>query len=206
MKDFSLIEKLQLLMNVVATSPLFLFCSMLGIAVLIFYIINIKKEKKINKWIFVSIWGLLALILVINYNSVVLSLIDNLLDGIFKTIYFPNLAIYIVLLIISNVSFFYSIFSEKINKKNRISNFVEALIVDILLIFIIDIVQKNNINVYDELSIYSNSNLLVLLELTSSIFISWILVNLLISAHEKLKKYDKKEYPSMPEIIFEDIK
>ena len=52
---------------------------------------------------------------------------------------------------------------------------------------------------------FSNSNLLVLLELTSAVFVSWILILLLISAHKKLKKYDDIEYPKMPEIIFEDV-
>lgn len=204
MEDFSLIEKLKTLMNIIAHKPLFLFCSMVGVAVLIFYIISIKKEKNINKWIFISIWALLAIILVINYNNVVFSLFDNFFDNIFEALYFPNLAVYIIILSISNFSFFYSIFSKKIYKTNKIINFLETLIVDIFLIIITDIVSTNNINVYDELTIYSNSSLLVLLQLTSSIFASWILLLLLVSAHRKLKKYDNKELDK-PEIIFEDI-
>ena len=205
MKNYSLVEKSKILMDIILSSPLFLFCFMLGIAVLIFYIISVKKEKSINKWIFISIWAVLAVIVLINYNSIVIKLIDNLFDSFFEALYFPNLTIYIIILIISNFFFFYSIFSKKIDRKYKLLNFVNVLIIDIFLIIIIDTVKTNNINVYDELNIYSNSNLLVLLEMTSAIFVSWILLSLLVKTHNKLKKYDKKELPKMPEIVFEDI-
>ena len=70
------------------------------------------------------------------------------------------------------------------------------------MIFIIDIVNKNNIDIYEKVTVFSNSKLLVLLELSTGIFTSWILLNIFISLKEKLKKYDKAEYPDMPEIIF----
>lgn len=206
MKDYSLIEKLGKLMDIIATSPLFLFCTMAGVAILIFYIISIKKHKKVNKWIFIGAWAVLLVLVLINYNSVVLNLMDNLFDTIFNALYFPNLSIYIVILSISNISFFYSLISTKLDRKNRIVNFIEALIIDVLLVLIIDIVQRNKINVYEELTIYSNSELLVLLELTSAVFTSWILVKLFLTARKKLKKYDKKEYPKMQEIVFDEIK
>ena len=203
MKDYSLIEKLKTLMNIIASSPLFLFCSMLGVAILILYMITIKKEKKVNKWIFIFIWIVLAIVIFSNYSSVVITLADNLFDDLFDALYFPDLTIYIIILLISNISFFNSLFNSRMERRDRIVNFTETLLVDILLILIIDIVKNNNINVYEKLTVYSNSNLLVLLELTSAVFTSWILVKLLISAHKKFKKYDNKDEEKPPEIVFE---
>ena len=205
MEDFSLIEKIKILMNLIASSPLFLFCTSIGVAILILYIISIKNKKDTNKWIFISIWILLALILVIKYNVIILNLFDNLFDNFFKALYFPNLSIYIFILFVTNISLFYSIFNKKIGKSNKIINFINTLLTDLLLIFIVDIVQTNNINVYDELTIYSNSELLVLLELTSALFTSWILLTLLVSAYRKLKIYDTPALKQMPEIVFEEI-
>ena len=199
MDDFSLIEKLKTLMNIIMHKPLFLFCSMLAVAVLIFYIISIKKETNINKWVFISIWLVLAIIIIVYYNDVMLNLLDNFFDKAFEALYFPSLGVYIVIIIISNFSFFYSVFSKKLHKNVKIINFFEVLIVDMLLIFITDIVSTNKINVYEKLDIYSNSSLLVLLQLTSSVFASWILLLLLSKARRKLEKYDK------PDIVFEDI-
>ena len=204
MGDFSLVEKLKVLMNIILSSPLFLFCSMLGVALLILFIICIKKEKKVNKWVFISIWILLLLILIINYTDIFINIVDAFFDGVFMALYFPNITVYIIFLCIMNIMSIYSLVSKKVNRGNKIINFICSLIVDFMLILIIDIINGNNINIYDSLNIYTNSNLLVLFQLTSSIFVSWILLNLLISAHRKLKRYDKKEYPKMPEIIFED--
>lgn len=204
MGDFSLVEKIMVLMNIIISSPLFLFCLLMGIVLLILFIICIKKEKKINKWIFISIWLLLLLILIINYTSIFLNIVDAFFDGVFMALYFPNITVYIIFVSLLNIILLYSLISKKVNKGNRIVNFICALIVDFMLILIIDLIKSNNINIYDSLNIYTNSNLLVLFQLTSSIFVSSILLNLLVSAHTKLKKYDKKAYPKMPEIIFED--
>lgn len=203
MNDFSLIEKLKILVSVIDSSPLFLFCSMLAIATLIFFIICIKRDIKVNKLIFIVSWLVIGILLIVSYSNVFLNLLDNLFDTIFMALYFPSLTVYIIILAISNFFFIYSIFSKKIKKVHKILNIFNALITNVFLILIIDIVNKNNINVYDELTIYSNSTLLVLLELTTAIFTSWLLLSLLASARSKLKKYDKTEYPKMPEIIFD---
>ncbi len=204
MQNFSLIEKLRILMNLVLSSPLFLCCIMLAIALLIFFIINIKKDKKINSWMFLSIILLIILILLIAYNDVFLSLINDFLDAVFMALYFPNLATYMSILIISNFTLIYSLFSRKTIKINKIINVISTIILDVFLILIIDTVSRNNIDINDSLKIYSNTTLLVLLELSTAIFTSWILIKLFISAKLKLKKYDKKTYPKMPDIIFDD--
>ena len=205
MNDFSLMEKLGILMKIISSSPLFLFCFMLAIVILIFYIININKNKKISKWIFIGLWIILLLILIIRYNNVMFELLDELFNYIFKFLYFPDFPIYIIILIISNIFFIISIFNRKIENSYKILNSISTIILDSLLVLIIDIVSSNNIDIYNSITIYSNSNLLVLLELSVAIFVSWILLNLLITAHHKLKKYDQKEYPKMQEIIFDDI-
>lgn len=205
MNDFSLIEKLGILVNIIVSSPLFLFCSMFAVALLIYFIICIKKEKKINKWIFISIWVALAIILIINYNSIILDLIDKLFDSLFMILYFPSSTVYFTIILLSNGIFIYSLINIKIKKSYKIVNFINMLIVNLLLVLVIDIVKTNGINIYEVLNMYTNSNILVLMELTSATFVSWLLINLLISAHTKLKKYDKKELPKMPEIVFEDI-
>ena len=204
MNDVSLREKLKTLMNIIVSSPLFLFCFMMGIAVLIFFIISLKKEKKVNKWIFISVWIILAIIITINYHSIVFKIIDNLFDSLFMAIYFPNIVIFFIILFISNFFFIFSLFRKKLSKKFKIINFINALIVDLFLILIMDTVKTNSIDIYNQVSMYTNFNVMILMQLNSATFISWILINLLVSAHNKLKKYDKIELPEMPEIVFDD--
>ena len=202
MENVSFINKIRLLNDIILSSPLFL-CSILLVEIaLIVYFILKKQNVKLNKKTIVLIWIVLGIVIVVMYNKVIFNLLDNFINYIFTALYFPNLAVYLAIIIISNVFYFISVFSKKTSKRHNIVNIANALILDVLMIFIIDIVNKNNINVYEKLTVFSNSKLLVLLELSTGIFSSWILLNLFISLKEKLEKYDDKEYPDMPEIIF----
>ena len=202
MEDISFIDKLNIVSDIILSSPLFLVSILLIEIGLIIYLLIKKGKLKLQKWMIISIWSILALIIVVIYHKVFFNLIDNFINYIFTALYFPNLAVYISVILISNIFYFISVFNKKINKKYNIINITNALLLDILMIFIIDIVNKNNIDIYEKVTVFSNSKLLVLLELSTGIFTSWILLNIFISLKEKLRKYDKAEYPDMPEIIF----
>ena len=202
MEDVSFIDKLNIVSDIILSSPLFLVSILLIEIALIVYLLIKKGKLKLQKWMIISIWSILALIIIVIYHKVFFNLIDNFINYIFTALYFPNLAVYISVILISNIFYFISVFNKKINKKYNLINITNALLLDILMIFIIDIVNKNNINIYEKVTVFSNSKLLVLLELSTGIFTSWILLNIFISLKEKLRKYDKAEYPDMPEIIF----
>lgn len=205
MNDFSLVEKIKILMDIIISSPLFLFCGMIAVSLLIWFIVCVKQQKKQNNWIFVSIWIVIGFIIVMMYSSFFVNLADKIFDKIFMVLYFPSLTTYITIILFSNVCFIHSLIDKKSKNIYKIINFVNSLLVNMILVLVIDIINKNSINIYNEINLYTNSNLLVLLELTSGIFASWLMINLLILAHHKLKKYDTKETPKMPEIIFEDV-
>ena len=202
MEDVSFIDKLSILSDMILSSPLFIiFVTIFEIGLVIFLLFK-RKKFKINKWVVIGIWIVILLFLIIFYNKVFLNLLDNFINYIFNALYFPNLAVYSIILIVSNIFFIMAILNKKIDKSHKIINIVNAIVIDSLLIFIIDIISKNNIDVYEKLTVFSNNNLLVLLELSTGVFTSWVLLNLFYSLKLKLKKYDKKEYPDMPDIIF----
>ena len=202
MKDVSLVNKLSILNDMLLSSPLFL-CSILLIEIAIIILILFKKKKfKINKWMVIGLWLFVLLFVIIIYNKVFINFIDNFINYIFMALYFPNLAVYSGILVISNSLFVFSIFSKQITKSHKKLNIIGAIVLDILLVFVIETVSSSNIDVYEKLTVFSNTKLLVLLELSTGIFTSWILLNLFINLKMKLKKYDKNEYPDIPEIIF----
>ena len=203
MNNFSFVEKLSMLMKLVSSSYLFLVVMIVCILLLTILIILTILNKKVNKWVFIVISIILGILLLINYGSIIIKVLDIILDSVFIALYFPNLPIYTSVILVSNIVFIISIFNKKQTKIRKIVNIVNAIILNFFLLLIIEVVSSNNINIYDEINLYTNSTLLVLLELSMGIFVSSILVNLFISAHQKLKKYDKIEYPEMPEIIFD---
>ena len=203
MQDFSIAQKIKILNDIVISSPAFFICFFSGLLILLVCLLSILLRKKISKYFFFSIWVIAFVLIIIVYHKFVFNLFDNLFNNIFTAIYFPNLAVYSLIIIVSNGVFIYSLLNKKVGIKHKIINSTSTILLDILLLLIIDIVTKNNINVYEQLTVYSNSNLLVLLELSTAIFTSWMLLNLLISAHSKLKIYDEKKSKEIPEIIFD---
>lgn len=203
MNDFSFVEKIKMLMELISSSYLFLGVMIICILLLTLLIILTILNKKVNKWVFIIVSIILGILLLINYGDIIIKVLDVILDSIFMALYFPNLPVYISIILVSNIMFLISVFNKKQSKAKKITNMINAIFLDFLLILIIEVVKNNNINIYEEVSLYTNSNLLILLELSTAIFVSWILINLFISAHQKLKKYDKIEYPEIPEIIFD---
>ena len=203
MNEFSLIDKIKILMDLTVSSPLFFVCSIFCIIILIGLMMCIFLNKRINKKLFFGIWIFIALIIIYRYNSIVFSVIDNLFDTFFMMLYFPNYIVYLLVLLISNICFAYFIFNKSSNKLTKIVSTFNAVILNILFFIIIDLISKNNINIYDSTSIYSNANLMALIQLSMGIFVSYVLILLLISASSKLKKYDE-EVVIKPEILFDE--
>lgn len=193
MNDFSFVEKIKMLMELISSSYLFLGVMIVCILLLTLLIILTILNKKVNKCFFIIVSIILGVLLLINYGDIIIKALDIILDSIFMALYFPNLPIYMSIVLVSNIMFIISIFNKKQTKVTKITNMINAIFLDFLSILIIEVVKNNNINIYEEVSLYTNSNLLILLELSTAIFVSWILVSLFVSAHQKLKKYDEKE-------------
>ena len=119
------------------------------------------------------------------------------------SLYFPNISTYAFIIIVSNFFFIYSLISKKIKAAHKLVNISTALVLNIFLVFIIEIIKSLGITDYSSITFYTNSNLLVLLEFSTAIFASWILVNLFITIYYKLQKYDVVE-EELPEIIFDN--
>lgn len=201
MNDFTLLEKLKIFIDVILSSPLFLILILCAVLLIVLLTLKVTFNKKINKYVFLGCWVVMLLIIFVKYIKIFFELIDNMFNMIFEALYFPSLSVYLVILVISNFFLIYSVISKKVDKKYKFVNILSAVIIDALLIMIMEIVNRNGISIYDRLTLYSDKNLLVLLELSTSVFTSWLLINLLISAHTKLKKYDKNR---LPELIFDE--
>lgn len=204
MQDFSLVERAKILASIIVSSKLFLIFSIFVIVSLMILLITYILDKRLNKIIYISIWGIFLLITIIFYNNVLLSIIDNLFDNLFMIIYFPSISLYFVILVVSNFFLLYSVLSKKIKRIYKTLNIINAILVNAILLFVVSIINKSNINVYDKLSVYSNSNLLVLIEFTTAIFIIWLIMNFSFTTYFELKKKDKKPLPEMEEIIIFD--
>ena len=203
MADFSMIKKIKLVFDTAISTPFFIVYAILGLILVGLIIFDIKKDKKISRILYIVCIIFLATFFIIKYFDVIIKVIDSFVEILLKTLYFPNLGIYITILIITNLTFVFTTISEKSYKIYKIISSLITTLIDLLFIMIIGIISKNHIDISSDVKLYSDSTILTLLQISMGLFVSLYLLLMLARIHWRLKLYDKnvtfdnEVYPDM---------
>ena len=203
MADFSIIKKIKLVFDTAISTPFFIVYAILGLILVGLIIFDIKKYKKISRILYIVCIIFLATFFIIKYFDVIIKVIDSFVEILLKTLYFPNLGIYITILIITNLTFVFTTISEKSYKIYKIISSLITTLIDLLFIMIIGIISKNHIDISSDVKLYSDSTILTLLQISMGLFVSLYLLLMLARIHWRLKLYDKnvtfdnEVYPDM---------
>ena len=186
MLQLTLFEKLKVLFDLILGSPFFIFLFIFTIFIFIILLDSKNyKRKKIKRYIF-GIYLLVFIAVIIKYHSSFLSILDYLINNVFVIFYFPNIAVYAFMIIIINIIMLKSLFSNK-DKLLRVINIAFYSIIMYFMLLIIYTITTEQLNVYDQISLYSNQITLVLVELSIILFVVWmvlILINKLLNFFE----------------------
>ena len=176
MEDLSIFEKLKIIFKMIINSPLFLALFIIFILTLIIIIIGNKVKNKLVK--IVSLLGYLSILafLIIQYGEKVLLLCDNFMEKVFTAIYFPSLISYICMMIISALIVVITILGKKMDKFIRCFNMIVFIIIEFLFILTVDKIVSQNIDIYAKTAIFSNKDLLVLIQTSMAVFAIWLII------------------------------
>ena len=175
MSKMSFMDKLSVLLNVSLSSKLFI---VLFIVLLIIGIILIKTNKnnaKRNRNIYFIITIFISAIVIFTFNSSLAKMFDYMMNNFFIIIYFPNIAIYLAAIIATNIILFVSIFSNKTSKIIKNINIIVYTIINYLLVLLLFTINKSELDIFSQSSIYQNQDATALIELTSILFIVWVI-------------------------------
>ena len=175
MKYLSLLEKLKVLLDMLLS---FKFILIFVIIMLILTILYLFKKISNKKYIiFMSLSIIVTFIISIIKNYKILSnTFDNFATIFFSGIYFPSIYVYIGILLIISLAFITSVLSSKKRKIYKIINSVIFILNNIFFIIVLNVIAKNNINIFEISSLYTNNSLVAILELNIILFILWITV------------------------------
>lgn len=172
MTYLSIIEKLKILFNMMLDNKIVLIFLIAVIAISLLYFIKVISYKKSISLILIAL--IITLITSISTNYKVLSgTFDNFMTILFSNIYFPSIYVYLVILLISMIVFIVSLFNTILKKSYKIVNNIFFIMNSILFIIIINIIAKNKLDVFSN-TMYSNINLVSILEINMIIFLLWI--------------------------------
>ena len=174
MVEYSLFDKIKMVYNLVISSPLFLIL-LFGIILMIIDMVYISKKDKKTKIIYGIISFLVIGIFMYSYAHSVLSIFDTIAKNIVAMIYFPTVLQYMITLLLSLIILFYSMLSSKMKSLLKRINTFFFIINAFLFFLILDQITSSHVDLSNKISIYTNSNLMMLFELSIFIFIAWII-------------------------------
>ena len=179
MEQLSFMEKLQVLFSNILAHPLFLIILLMPALLLLL-------RKKHGKKIFIGVYLLVIIFVLFIGNEVIFELFDNMMDGLFMTLYFPNFITLFVVVVLCSIIALVSFFDKKMYRINKIINITGFAIVQFMFVLILTTVRSNNIDIYADNALYSNSDVLTLMQLLMGAFALQIVSILIINGINKV--------------------
>lgn len=208
MTYLTILEKLKILLDILLDYKIILIFTILLIILTLLYLVKILNKKKYILSMILSFIVVFSISIISNYK-ILSTTFDNFTTIFFRGIYFPSIYLYITTLILLLVVFIMSILSIKLPKTYKVINTTAFIINNIFLAIILNIIAKNKIDIFSVNSLYTNTNLVVILELNMSMIIIWLLslivvyLTNIICDRITLKK--KTKVPTTNEIVIDNI-
>ena len=155
----------------------------------IIFITTNGSNRKQSRRTYILIYLAGFIFIAFQYGSSFMTLLDYAINEVFITYYFPNIVIYLIMLIITNIVLFKTIFSSKADFKLKVINSTAFAI--IMYLFILAIAQITNLelDVFNITELYSSNEVRSLLELSMFIFVFWMVV---LGVYYLIRKYQYK--------------
>lgn len=170
----NIFEKILVILDIISTSWIYIAFGL--ITILLVILLGLKKISK--KTCFLLITTATKLVLgytIYMYYEPINNMINLLVDNIFMNIYFPSAYAYLFILITINVVAIASLLKPRVEKVYKTVNGISLTITNFTLALILETIAKNKIDIFAKESLFTNTNLITLLEFSINIFIIWII-------------------------------
>ncbi|MBR3363054.1 MAG: hypothetical protein IKG40_03920 [Bacilli bacterium] len=179
MEQLSFFEKLEILFQNILAHPFFICILLMPVFLILF---NKKITKKAVVLIYISV---LAIVLFIG-NTTIFSLFDNLVDGVFMTLYFPNFVTLFIVEVASAIICLITFLKRDITKISKVINVTGFAIVQTIFALILTVIEANDIDIYQENALYASNDVLTLMQLLMGTFALQIITLLVVKGIEKV--------------------
>lgn len=175
MKQLSLIDKFKVVMDITNSDKTYIVVICLLAFLSILFATTNRKNAKESKKTYGIIYIIALIAIIIKYHASLSTMYDNMMNNLFIVFYFPNISVYLAAIIATNIIMWVSMFSKKTKTLTKIVNSVVFFSMHYLLVLLLSVITNNNLNVFSQTSLYSNTEVHSLIELSSNIFIVWII-------------------------------
>ena len=205
MKYIELPDKMKILLDLILEYKILVVMIILTL-LFTFLLVNktINKRKYIRLLGFLLMLGLIITV-IINIESLQVTL-DSIITNIFTDIYFPSVEVYIFILSVMVIAIVNTFVNKNMLNAYKINNTIMFFTLVFLLISFLLTISNNDIDIFDKTSIYTDVNSLVLLQLSTTVFILWLLISIIIyTINSIIKRVTIKEEKDIKEEIITPI-
>lgn len=207
MIDYSFLERIKILFNLITSSTFFLSLITLFLLTTFALLLYKRLNNKIIKYFVAFGYLLLATLILLKYGKSIVSLSDALVEQLFSFFYFPNIIAYICMIIITTILLIITIINKKITSFIKTCNIISFSIIEILFALTLDVVISKNIDIYSKTSVYSDDTMAVLIQASMFVFAIWVfvlIINYIVNFIDK--KISKENFHTMEEQVFDEVK
>ena len=203
MSKISFLEKIGILFEVSQSSYFFIVIALVLIVLGCVFYTTTKKTINRNKMIYFACSIFIILLLGFTYQESISNLLDYMMNNFFIALYFPNLAIYFFAIIITNIIVWISIFNFKTSEIIKRLNIIIFIIMHYLFALILKVISEYKLDVFSQSSVYNNEKARALIELSSTIFIVWIIF---LIVYKIILIYLRKDYkPKVKKVVVNKV-
>ncbi len=188
----SVLDKIKVIWNTIINSNelkyIIPFLGIVLIVVILSFFFNKAKYHKVYLLVYVFI---ITALMIIYFNPIA-KLLSHLLDTVVNGLLFPNLALYVGVLLIVNIILIVTVFNDNLSKFIKGINLSLFALMQLLLVFIIKNIVVNNIDITKSLTVDTNMQLLILVEASIFVFVLWLLFLLVIKLINHIQENKEK--------------
>lgn len=199
MSKLSLLDKLGILVKLSVSAKKYWIVLIVLLVFGIILAFTNKKNETRNKVLYFIMTICILAILIASYHASLGKMMNFMMNHFFIAVYFPNVAIYLAAIIAMNIIVWISIFSYKTAKPIRFLNITIYIIMNYFMALLLETINKNKLDIFDQSSLYGNKSALAMIELSSLVFMIWIIFLVL---YKVILIYVRKDYkPKVKRII-----
>ena len=192
MDNLSFLGKLKYIwQTIISSTEGKIILPILAIVFLAVIISLFRKKNKIKKVYFTIYLSIIALLLIIYHNPII-DMLTFLISTLVNEILYPSMALYIIILIASNIMLIATVVNNNINRFIKGINVMMFTLMQILLVFIIKDILVNNIDITQRLT-ENTPGLLIMVEASMFVFVLWCLFLLVIKLVNNVKDYREEK-------------
>ena len=190
MTQTTILEKLKIVFDVSMSSKLFIAVIAFIILLAIVALTTNRKNAKRGKLIYGLVYATVLVAILVFYHESLGKMFDYMMNNFFIVLYFPNVAVYLAAIIITNIILLVSVFNFKTPKLVKNINIIVYAIIHYLLALVLNVVTKNNLDIFSQTSVYGNTDAQAIIEFSSAIFMVWIIF---LVFYKIIRKYQLKD-------------